>query len=158
MDFPAPVREAVLKHSDPETVAALRLVSRSWQDAADQIERRITIRVAADPPPDELPAIAKLLRNLGGRYRKVQEVTVMLSGGDVRPSVTHALASAGACGQQLSVPGAVFADMLEPTLRAVSRARRYLFPSARAARPCSAPPFLLLAHGLPPGCLMMTSM
>ena len=122
MDLPAPVRETVARHADPQTFAALRLVFRGWQDAADQMQRRITVRVAADPPHEELPAVGKLLRDLGGRRRKVQEVTVTQSrDGSARPSVTHAVASGGACGRQMSVPGAVFADMLKPTLHAVGQ-------------------------------------
>ena len=121
MDLPPPVREAVarsIKDADPDTFAALRLVSRAWQDAADQSARRVRIRVPADASQEDLPAVAKLLRGLSGRFSRLQEVHVSDSDRNLRPSVTHNLTSS--TGRQLSVPGAVWADMLDVSLSAVS--------------------------------------
>ena len=121
MDLPAPVREAVarsLAEADLDTFAALRLVSRGWQDAADQATRRVRIRVSADTAQTDLPAVAKLLRGLGDRFSRLQEVYVSDSDRDLRPSVTHNFAT-DTEGRQLSVPGAVWGDMLGASLSAV---------------------------------------
>ena len=124
-DFPAPVREAVarsIKDADPHTFAALRLVSRGWQDAADQAVRRLRIRVPADTSQADIPALAKLLRGLGGRFARLRQVHVSDSDCELRPSVTHSV-STGSAGRQLSVPGAIWADMLQVSLSAVSPLR-----------------------------------
>lgn len=69
--------------------------------------------------------MAQLLRGVKGRFTKLQEVFVSLQGpGNMRPSVTHELASGqnrSAHGRQLFVQGAVWADMLNITICAVSR-------------------------------------
>ena len=75
MDLPAPAQRAVasmLINAHPATFAALRLVSRAWQDAADQSTQQLTVRVAAEPLADELAAVVKTLRSYGNRFSNVQ--------------------------------------------------------------------------------------
>ena len=130
MDLPAPVRQAVatiLIGVDAASFAALRLVSRAWRDAADQAAQLLTVRVAADSLADDIPAVITTLRGYASRFSNVQAMFVYLwSGSNMRPSVTHELASGrtrNAHGRQLSVRGLVWSYMLEVTMRAVSRHR-----------------------------------
>jgi len=113
--------------SDSASFAALRLVSRGWKRAADQATRLLTIRVHAEALDEELPAAAAALRSYSypGRFYKAEALYVCQWGGaDMRPSMTHELAAgrtANAHGWHLVVPGMVWSDMLEISMRAVSR-------------------------------------
>ncbi len=135
MDLPAPVQRAVagiLISAHPATFAALRLVSRAWQDAADQATQLLTVRVAAAPLAAELAAVVKTLRAYESRFSNVQAMFVYRwGGGNMRPSATHELASGRtrtAHGRQRDVPGMVWSDMLEITMRMVSRQNRVRRP------------------------------
>ena len=148
MDLPAPARRAVagiLISAHPATFAALSLVSRAWQDAADPATQLLTVRIAAAPLADELAAVIRTLRGYESRFPNVQAMFVYpRGGGNMRPSVTHELASGrtrDAHGRQPDMPGVVWSDMLEITIRAVSR---QFATSAEAAEP----DLLTLDHGL----------
>ena len=127
MDLPETARRAVagiLISAHPATFAALRLVSRAWQDAADQATQLLTVRIATGPLAGELPAVIRTLRGFNGRLSNVQAMFVYrVGGGNMRPSATRELASGRtltARGRQPNVPGMVWSDMLEITMRMVS--------------------------------------
>ena len=124
MDLLTPVREAITsstKDAGLDNLAALRLVARGLRNAADQDARRLRIRVPADAVQADLPAVATLLCGLSGCFARLQEVHVSDSERDMRLSVTHNLISTCVSGSIFPVlPGAVWADMLPVSIRAVS--------------------------------------